>query len=99
MRGIKRPAVAIAAMRIEDGAEVFCPVCKWVPPRAPLWMCLPVCGCVWDTFSTRGVCPECGEEFEHTQCIGCGVLSLHSSWYHWPETDSERDEQKDVVKA
>ena len=66
-------------------AEIYCPKCKWVPPALPLWNCLQVCGHIWDTFETGGVCPKCKEKFDHTQCIECGKLSPHRDWYHYPK--------------
>jgi|GEM_PF-2094049 len=66
-------------------ALIYCPKCKWEPPRAALWECLEVCGCLFDTFETGGTCPECHEKFEHTQCIMCGKFSPHREWYHYPK--------------
>ena len=46
-----------------------------------------MCGHVWNTFETGGVCPSCGEHFEHTQCLRCRLFSPHKEWYH--DTDPE----------
>jgi hypothetical protein len=62
--------------------KVFCPKCGWVPHPADQWMCRPGCGCVWNTFDTCGVCPQCGKNWEDTQCPACQNWSRHADWYH-----------------
>lgn len=62
--------------------KIFCPKCKWVPGPADVWMCIPGCHCVWNTFDTCGVCPRCGKNWEHTQCLACAQWSPHVDWYH-----------------
>ena len=81
---------------------IYCPKCKWVPPRVALWECLEVCGCLFDTFETGGVCPACQEKFEYTQCIMCGQFSPHRDWYHYPKkapkyNESEIEEEEIFV--
>jgi hypothetical protein len=63
---------------------IYCPKCKWKPDGKPYWECLPICGNKWNTFETGGICPECNEKFEQTQCIRCNSFSPHKSWYHYP---------------
>jgi len=75
-------------------ALIYCPKCKWEPPRAALWECLEVCGCLFDTFETGGTCPECHEKFEHTQCIMCGQFSPHREWYHYPKKSPKYKESE-----
>ena len=67
--------------------EIHCPSCKWRPDGRAHWMCLPVCATSWNTFATGGVCPACGEVFEHTQCPVCHMLSPHEDWYHMPDDE------------
>ena len=62
--------------------KIFCPKCQRVPPPSDYWMCEPACGCVWHTFETGGVCPQCGKNWEDTQCLGCHQWSPHADWYH-----------------
>jgi hypothetical protein len=68
--------------------EICCPKCRWAPDALSLWECLPVCGCLWNTFSTGGMCPRCGERYEHTQCLSCQMFSPHKDWYHAPGLDA-----------
>ncbi|HXY75313.1 MAG TPA: hypothetical protein VEH54_00245 [Steroidobacteraceae bacterium] len=42
------------------------------------------CGTSWNTFETRGICPECNWHWEITQCHSCQQFSLHTDWYHDP---------------
>jgi predicted amidophosphoribosyltransferase len=77
--------------------KIYCPKCKWMPDAFSLWACLPVCGNEWNTFSTGGVCPKCGESFEQTQCLKCWQFSPHKDWYHSPQggdKGAEHDDEK-----
>jgi Zn-dependent protease len=56
-----------------------CPVCKVAPPRGALWVC-GKCRKPFDTFETRGVCPNCGTQFSATSCPECGNLRPMSEW-------------------
>ena len=79
--------------------EIYCPKCKWAPDGHALWECLQICGHQWNTFATGGMCPKCGEVFEHTQCLFCGRFSPHKDWYHDPEgseSDLEREAELDA---
>ncbi len=60
--------------------KIFCPKCQWVPSPSSRWICR--CGCVWNTFETAGVCPQCGKNWEDTQCLSCHAWSPHVDWYH-----------------
>lgn len=59
--------------------HIRCPKCRWRPRKQDLWSC--TCGCSWNTFDTRGVCPQCFRAWEHTQCLGCQQWSRHEDWY------------------
>lgn len=61
------------------GGRIRCPRCGWTPRAEDRWMCL--CGCVWNTFDTRGRCPECRRRWRETQCLACGAWSRHDDWY------------------
>jgi hypothetical protein len=58
---------------------VRCPKCKWTPRANNLWSCN--CGHRWNTFDTRGLCPDCRYQWEVTGCIQCGEMSPHAEWY------------------
>lgn len=78
-------------------AEIYCPQCRWRPKAEDRWFCVPRCNASWNTFWTGGVCPKCQYRWLKTQCLGCGEVSLHKDWYHYPDGDSETDrEQSDT---
>ena len=70
----------------ETNFKIKCPCCSWVPDGGDYWEC--VCGHIWNTFDTRGVCPSCKKEWDQTQCPvypgGCGSWSKHDDWYIIP---------------
>lgn len=59
--------------------RIRCPKCRWRPRKEDRWGCK--CGCVWNTFDTRGRCPDCGYIWLHTQCLACQEWSPHDAWY------------------
>jgi len=61
------------------GPRVRCPLCAWVPRAGDRWSC--ACGCTWNTFDTRGRCPECSYVWNETQCLACHAWSRHAAWY------------------
>src|SRR5687767_4560247 len=69
-------------LNVNRRVEIFCPKCEYVPRRSDLWACEPSCGCQWHTFDTCGVCPNCGKNWEDTQCPTCARWSPHVAWYH-----------------
>lgn len=77
---------------MERKVEIYCPKCHWEPRQNDRWSC--GCGCVWNTFDTGGVCPDCGKAWEQTQCPACGCWSPHCDWYH----ESGEDPAREVVK-
>src|SRR5215468_3297517 len=90
------------------GPEIYCPQCAWHPEATSRWVCareLGGCGCVWNTFDTRGICPSCGYKWEITACLSCSRFSLHEHWYHNPKPPSreaieeEADEDAAVTRA
>ncbi len=61
--------------------RIRCPRCGWVPRRDSRWWCPHPCGTSWNTFETRGRCPGCGKQWEHTACLACHQWSRHADWY------------------
>ena len=53
--------------------RIRCPQCGWKPRRGERWQC--TCGCIWNTFDTRGTCPRCSHQWRDTQCNACGQWS------------------------
>ncbi len=58
---------------------VVCPACEWKPTESAMWPC--DCGHFWNMFETRGECPDCGQDFDSTECQSCGEWSPHETWY------------------
>lgn len=67
--------------------RIRCPRCSWQPDRRSLWSCH--CGHAWNTFDTAALCPKCGKQWEHTQCLRCHVFSPHRDWYENPDPDAQ----------
>ena len=59
--------------------KIRCPKCKWEPRKHDRWSCL--CGHIWNTFDTHGVCPGCDAQWRETACLSCHQWSLHDDWY------------------
>jgi hypothetical protein len=78
-------------------SRIRCPLCDWSPTPASLWMCdtsfgtpepfFNGCGTMWNTFTTRGVCPGCSHKWQWTSCLHCHGWSRHDDWY---EVEGER---------
>lgn len=76
--------------------EIFCPKCAYRPQPSDSWMCAVGCGCIWNTFETCGVCPQCGKNWEDTQCLACWQWSPHKDWYHETLPDAVKEEERAV---
>jgi hypothetical protein len=72
-----RAMVRIANAPRHDGFA--CPACKLAPPRGAFWGC-GKCRTAFDSFETRGVCPNCGTQFAVASCPECGSLRPMSEW-------------------
>ncbi len=75
--------------------EIYCPKCSWEPREKDRWGCCK-CHHAWNTFDTAGVCPECGNVHEDTQCPSCHAWSPHRSWYHNFGFDEESESVEEV---
>ncbi len=60
-------------------SNICCPECKWIPDGKKNWGC--TCGFVWDTFQTKGKCPQCETQWKDTWCPKCKKTSKHQDWY------------------
>ncbi|RLB53362.1 MAG: hypothetical protein DRJ42_12130 [Deltaproteobacteria bacterium] len=58
---------------------VRCPACAYIPDSHDWWAC--DCGCEWNTFLTRGTCPQCHKQWEETWCPSCDNTPKHEAWY------------------
>ena len=68
--------------------RIRCPKCSWEPRRGSLWGC--ICGHVWNTFDTAGLCPACRMQWTDTKCLSCSRWSLHRDWYEERGEHGER---------
>jgi hypothetical protein len=71
-----------SSTRLGDGDrwnKIRCPRCAWQPKRSDRWQCS--CLHLWNTFETRGVCPECSYRWQETMCLRCAKWSPHAAWY------------------
>jgi len=75
-------------------SEIFCPKCAYRPQATDRWICEAACRCVWNTFDTRGVCPQCGKNWEDTACPQCHAWSPHKEWYHEASLSAAVEEEK-----
>jgi len=56
-----------------------CPSCRTAPPLGAYWTC-GHCEQAFDTFQTRGVCPNCGAQFATTTCLDCQEQHPMNEW-------------------
>jgi hypothetical protein len=88
----RAPVVFVAAGLDEDPTfgRIRCPHCAWRPTPSSRWACngpdgaapgFRGCGAVWNTFTTRGLCPGCNHRWQWTACLRCSDWALHEEWY------------------
>lgn len=58
--------------------RIRCPKCGYSPRKHDRWVC--TCGCVWNTFDTRGKCPECSLQWKDTACPRCEQWSVEGTF-------------------
>lgn len=75
--------------------EIYCPKCRYRPVAEDRWACQPGCGTSWNTFWTRGLCPECTKLWHVTQCPTCEKVSPHRNWYHAPNRVADQRKRQD----
>lgn len=76
-----RQAQALARIAKLPRREGFaCPSCKSPPPLGNLWRC-GQCGQTFDTFSSQAKCPNCGTQYNTTQCLDCGNAAPFAEWH------------------
>jgi hypothetical protein len=89
-----KPAETTKKTKARDKADEFshirCPLCKWRPNRSSRWYCgdcdypeyfFDGCCTAWNTFTTRGRCPGCRNQWHWTICLSCQGWSRHEEWY------------------
>ena len=78
--GALKQARALAKLaKIPRRPGFACPSCHSAPPLGLLWRCTQ-CGTAFDTFATNASCPQCGANYNLTQCLDCGTRSAMADW-------------------
>jgi len=77
--GLKQAQVLVRMAKLPRREGFACPSCKTAPPVGTFWKCSR-CGTPFDTFLSRGHCPNCGTDFPTTMCLDCRVMSPIAEW-------------------
>jgi Zn-dependent protease len=84
--GFKQARALVAREKLPRRSGVACPHCHANPVQGDLWRC-GQCGKNFDIFLNRGQCPQCGTQFNATQCLECGQSSAIAQWEIPPTVD------------
>jgi Zn-dependent protease len=68
--GLQQARVLLKREKMPRRAGFACPSCKAAPPLGALWRCSK-CSQSFDTFATRGKCPNCEAQYPITMCGEC----------------------------
>lgn len=79
-RGIAYARSLAALEKLPRRQEAHCPHCGAHPFQGAFWMCRE-CQAVFDTFETRGVCPNCSARSQEAVCVDCQRTSLIPEWF------------------
>jgi Zn-dependent protease len=77
--GLQQARALMKLAKLPRTPGFACPSCETAPPAGAYWKCSH-CGQAFDTFQTRGVCPNCKAQFVVTKCLDCGVAKPMSEW-------------------
>ena len=77
--GLQQARVLLRLAKLPRTSGFACPSCNTAPPVGAYWKCSH-CGQAFDTFQTRGVCPNCKAQFAVTKCLDCGVAKPMGEW-------------------
>jgi Zn-dependent protease len=77
--GLKNAQELLRIARLPRREGFACPSCRTAPLLGHYWQC-GECRQPFDTFETRGVCPQCGAQFVMTRCLDCGEEHPMSDW-------------------
>jgi Zn-dependent protease len=56
-----------------------CPICSRPPLVGKFWTCSQ-CNAPFDTFETGALCPQCGHQYDVTECPGCKQRTPIQQW-------------------
>ena len=77
--GLQRARVLLRFAKLPRRPGFACPSCRTAPPVGPFWKC-GQCGQSFDTFETRGACPNCARVYPVTMCLDCGEQHAMTDW-------------------
>jgi len=76
---LKRSRALLRLAKLPRRSGFTCQSCRTAPPIGPFWKC-GACGQDFDTFETRGVCPNCANAYPVTMCVDCGEQRPMTEW-------------------
>ena len=77
--GLQRSRELLNIARLPRRDGFACPSCRTAPPIGNYWRC-GNCEQSFDTFETRGACPQCSARFATTTCLDCRVQNPVEAW-------------------
>ncbi|MGD0735855.1 MAG: site-2 protease family protein [Terracidiphilus sp.] len=77
--GLQQARVLLKREKMPRRAGFACPSCKVAPPLGALWRCSK-CSQAFDTFETRGKCPNCEAQYPITMCGECRRQYPMAEW-------------------
>jgi Zn-dependent protease/predicted RNA-binding Zn-ribbon protein involved in translation (DUF1610 family) len=77
--GLQRARALLRLEKLPRRSGFACPSCHSAPLLIAGWRCNQ-CKQLFDTFETRGVCPNCGYTHATTVCADCQELHPMSQW-------------------
>ena len=77
--GLQRARVLLRLAKLPRRPGFSCPGCRTAPPIGTYWKC-GNCEQRFDTFETRGVCPNCAAAYPITMCLDCHEQHPMSEW-------------------
>jgi Zn-dependent protease len=77
--GLKQAQALAKIAKIPRREGFACPSCRTAPPLGQLWRC-GQCQTAFDTFATHAACPQCGAQYDSTQCLDCGERFPFNEW-------------------
>jgi len=77
--GMKHAQELLKIAKLPRRPGFACPSCRTAPPVGVFWQC-GQCRQPFDTFLTRGVCPNCSAQYATTACLDCGQRHPMNDW-------------------
>jgi len=77
--GLQHARMLVRVSKLPRREGLRCPSCDTHPPIGAWWRC-ERCGAGFDTFESRGVCPNCGTEYTVARCLDCGEFHSIDEW-------------------